>query len=121
MPGLLVFHVHHTFCNFHSDWIPCNFCYLDVGQQLISEHFANIPEHVGPFAQLSAHHRAVCGLLRTFPNIAEHVITFPSVFAVLCRFVVCCCLVVNVLFVVVRSVYEYDLGFDICYGYDYYC
>ena len=21
MPGLLVFHVHHTFCNFHSDWI----------------------------------------------------------------------------------------------------
>ena len=21
MPGLLVFHVHHTFCNFHSDWV----------------------------------------------------------------------------------------------------
>ena len=21
MPGLLVFHVHHRFCNFHSDWI----------------------------------------------------------------------------------------------------
>ena len=21
MPGLLVCHVHHTFCNFHSDWV----------------------------------------------------------------------------------------------------
>ena len=21
MPGLLVFHVHHTFCNFRSDWV----------------------------------------------------------------------------------------------------
>ena len=21
LPGLLVFHAHHTFCNFHSDWI----------------------------------------------------------------------------------------------------